>query len=116
MRTFRRAGTTLHGPKVFRVCGSVLRDADDAEDASQATFLVLAHRARLIRRQGSVASGLFGVATRPTSAGCQPVALEQAMAIIHGASTSRRYDRVLPNRRIPTGSGGSVKDTLTEPR
>jgi Sigma-70 region 2 len=34
-----------HGPMVFRVCRSVLRDTDDAEDAFQATFLVMVHRA-----------------------------------------------------------------------
>ena len=31
-----------HGPMVLRVCRSVLRDHHDAQDASQATFLVLA--------------------------------------------------------------------------
>ena len=56
-----------HGPMVFRVCRSVLRDTHDAEDAFQATFLVLAHRARSIRRRGSIASWLFGVAHRVAS-------------------------------------------------
>jgi RNA polymerase sigma factor (sigma-70 family) len=53
-----------HGPMVLRVCRSVLRDAHDAEDAFQAVFLVLASRSRSIRRTGSVASWLFGVAHR----------------------------------------------------
>jgi RNA polymerase sigma factor (sigma-70 family) len=56
-----------HGPMVFRVCRSVLRDRHDAEDAFQAAFLVLAHRAGAIRRRGSVASWLFGVAHRVSS-------------------------------------------------
>ena len=53
-----------HGPMVLRVCRSVLHDAHDAEDAFQAVFLVLASRAGSIRRSGSVASWLFGVAHR----------------------------------------------------
>ena len=56
-----------HGPMVFRVCLSVLHDANDADGAFQATFLVLAHRARSIRRHGSIASWLFGVAHRIAS-------------------------------------------------
>src|SRR5271170_3747474 len=53
-----------HGPMVLRVCRGVLHDAHDAEDTFQAVFLVLASRARSIRRSGSVASWLFGVAHR----------------------------------------------------
>ncbi len=53
-----------HGPMVFQVCRSVLSDPHDAQDAFQATFLVLARRAGSIRERGSVASWLFGVAAR----------------------------------------------------
>ena len=53
-----------HGPMVLRVCRSVLHNAHDAEDAFQAIFFVLADRAGSIRRRGSIASWLFGVAQR----------------------------------------------------
>ena len=53
-----------HGPMVLRVCRDELRDLHAAEDAFQATFLILARRAGSIRKRGSVASWLFGVARR----------------------------------------------------
>ena len=53
-----------HGPMVLRVCRSILRDEHDAQDAFQATFLVLVRWAGAVRRQESVASWLHGVALR----------------------------------------------------
>ena len=53
-----------HGPMVLGVCRAVMGDRHDAEDACQATFLVLVQRAGLIRRRDSVASWLYGVARR----------------------------------------------------
>jgi RNA polymerase sigma factor (sigma-70 family) len=53
-----------HGPTVLRVCRSVLRDAHDAEDAFQATFLVLACAATKVRNQASIGSFLHGTAYR----------------------------------------------------
>jgi RNA polymerase sigma factor (sigma-70 family) len=53
-----------HGPMVLRVCYQVLGDSHDAQDAFQATVLVLARKARSVRNYDSVASWLYGVADR----------------------------------------------------
>ena len=53
-----------HGPMVLRVCRNVLGDPTDAQDAFQATFLVLVRRCGSIRRLESLGSWLYGVACR----------------------------------------------------
>jgi RNA polymerase sigma factor (sigma-70 family) len=51
-----------HGPMVFQVCSKVLGNSHDAQDAFQATFLVLIRKAESIRKYESVGSWLYGVA------------------------------------------------------
>jgi RNA polymerase sigma factor (sigma-70 family) len=53
-----------HGPMVYGVCRRVLRHTQDAEDAFQATFLILARKAGCLQKPEMLANWLYGVASR----------------------------------------------------
>jgi RNA polymerase sigma factor (sigma-70 family) len=78
-----------HGSMVFRVCQGVLRDEHAAEDAFQATFLVLARKARSLWVKESLASWLHGVAHRV------------AARARSDAARRRRHERRLAEARGP---------------
>jgi RNA polymerase sigma factor (sigma-70 family) len=79
-----------HGPMVLNVCHGVLGHRHDAEDAFQATFLVLAQKASSIRRREAVAGWLCGVAYHLARK-------EQAAASRRRRSEGRTEDRTVPN-------------------
>ena len=53
-----------HGPTVLRVCRMLLHDSHAAEDAFQATFFVLARKARMLHAPELLGNWLYGVAGR----------------------------------------------------
>ena len=80
-----------HGPMVLGVCRRVLRNEADAEDAFQATFLVLLCKAASIQPRSMVGNWLYGVA--------HSTALKaRAMSIKRTAKESEAAKRARPER------------------
>ncbi|HZY85907.1 MAG TPA: sigma-70 family RNA polymerase sigma factor, partial [Gemmataceae bacterium] len=94
-----------HGPMVLRVCRRVLRHEQDAEDAFQAAFLVLARSATSIRERGALAAFLHGVAYRT------------AMKVRRSAARRRDHEARLRDRvpaAAPSPSWDDVQAVLDE--
>src|SRR5712691_6631161 len=92
-----------HGSMVLDVCRNVLGNEADAEDAFQATFLLLARKAGAIRRQASVGSWLHGVAYR--------VALKARKAVIR---RQQREKQAAAERSEATGASAVCTELQAE--
>ncbi len=66
-----------HSPMVLSACRRILGNSADADDACQATFLVLARKAGSARWQVSVASWLYATA-RQVALNCRTARLRRA--------------------------------------
>ena len=80
-----------HGPMVLRVCTQILGNVDDAQDAFQATFLVLVRRAGSVRKHDSVASWLYGIALR-VARRARADAIRRQIHERRSAATAREQD------------------------
>jgi RNA polymerase sigma factor (sigma-70 family) len=80
-----------HGAMVFRVCRRVLDDAQDAEDASQAAFLILARKAGSLRQPEALSGWLHGVARR--------VALKARTKSASHSASDLSHCEALPDQR-----------------
>ena len=83
-----------HGPMVLSVCRGILRDPHDAEDAFQATFLVLVKKGGTIRGRDALAGWLHQVAHR--------VAIQANIA----AARRRRLERQVGQMAVATSTNG----------
>ncbi|HVS34355.1 MAG TPA: sigma-70 family RNA polymerase sigma factor [Gemmataceae bacterium] len=89
-----------HGPVVWGVCRRVLRRTQDAEDAFQATFLVLVRRAASVSCREPLANWLFAVA-------------RQTALNLRGAAAKRgRRERPLPDAPEPAAPESDPPDPL----
>jgi RNA polymerase sigma factor (sigma-70 family) len=87
-----------HGPMVLGVCRRVLRNFHDAEDAFQATFLVLARKAPGVVKRDSVGSWLYAVAYH--------AAVESAHANVRRQARERQV-KDMPHPEAAPGSGSA---------
>lgn len=85
-----------HAPMVWGVCRRVLRDPHDAEDAFQATFLVLARKAGTVVPREAVANWLHGVARQT--------------AVRMRSAAARRGRREVQADRLPEPAVAEARD------
>lgn len=88
------------GPMVFDVCRRSLANRHDAEDACQATFLVLASKVTSLKKRESIGSWLHGIACRVASN------LKR-----HSARRRRYEQRINPNSALDPAIEASTRET-----
>ncbi|MCI0642046.1 MAG: hypothetical protein L0Y70_23460 [Gemmataceae bacterium] len=81
-----------HGPMVLGVCHRLLGNAEDAEDAFQATYLVLARKAASVRPRELVGNWLHGVAIRTA---------QRARALTAKRKSRERQVVAMPEPAVP---------------
>src|SRR5580704_12487720 len=87
-----------HGPMVLGVCRRILRNHHDAEDAFQATFLILAVKASSIRPREMVGNWLHGVAYRTAL---------KARTIAAKRQTREKHLMEMPEPEVPPQDHGN---------
>ena len=93
-----------HGPIVLAVCRRVLAHREDAEDAFQATFFVLALRAHAFERPELLAGWLFEVARR--------TAMKARRARLRRDRLVSRLSRMMPMKSVATAQSQEFSAVL----
>jgi RNA polymerase sigma factor (sigma-70 family) len=91
-----------HGPMVYGVCRRVLADAHEAEDAYQATFIVLLRKAPALTSCATLAEWLHGVARR--------IALKARVSTIRRRAREQAAARPAITASEPRNDLGAVLD------
>jgi RNA polymerase sigma factor (sigma-70 family) len=95
-----------HGAVVWRVCRSVLHESHAAEDAFQATFLILVRKAGTIGRPQLLGNWLYGVASR--------VALRARKTMAQREAHERRAARMFAMTAVDTAAEQDLQPLLHE--
>src|SRR5262249_30839035 len=87
-----------HGPAVLGTCQRILRNGADADDAFQATFLVLVRKGHVVRPRAAVGAWLYGVACN--------------VARKARADADRRRAKELAAARMPAPADPDLRPTI----
>jgi RNA polymerase sigma factor (sigma-70 family) len=93
-----------HGAMVLGVCRRVLKNSHDAEDAFQATFLVLVRRAASLSRRELLGNWLYGVAYRTS--------LEAHAAVARRRRKERQVSETSPRQTVEAEVWSDVQPLL----